>query len=149
MTAHTVHDAPELPEGAKPRVPPIPDADSAAFWSATNEGRLLVQHCNNCGCNQLYGRALCTNCHSDELEWIETAGLGTVYSRTVIRQNPSRAYRHLLPLVVALVDLDEGPRLMTNVVGSEPDDVQIGARVKVRFERVSDEAALPMFELAN
>ncbi len=77
------------------------------------------------------------------------SGLGTVYSRTVIRQNPTRSFRHLLPLVVALVDLDEGPRLMTNVVGSDPDDVAIGARVRVRFEQVSDEAALPLFELVR
>jgi uncharacterized OB-fold protein len=81
------------------------------------------------------------------LEWVDVSGLGTVYSRTVIRQNPTRSFRHLLPLVVALVDLDEGPRLMTNVVGSDPDDVVIGARVRVRFEHASDQAALPLFEL--
>ena len=106
-----------------------------------------MQHCTSCDHRQLYGRSRCTNCHADTLEWIDVSGLGTVYSRTVIRQNPTRTFRHLLPLVVALVDLDEGPRMMTNVVGSDPDDVVIGARVRVRFEQASDDAALPLFEL--
>ncbi|HEY2812013.1 MAG TPA: OB-fold domain-containing protein [Acidimicrobiales bacterium] len=141
------HQPTELPEGAKPRVAPIPDVESAPFWAATLEDRLVVQHCTTCGHHQLYGRSLCTNCHASTLEWINTSGRGAIYSRTVIRQNPSRSFRHLLPLVVALVDLDEGPRLMTNVVGCEPDAVGIGARVRVRFERVSDDAALPLFEL--
>jgi uncharacterized OB-fold protein len=66
----------------------------------------------------------------------------------VIRQNPSRSFRHLIPFVVALVDLEEGPRLMTNIVGCAPEDVTVGAPVTVRFEPVSDAAALPLFELA-
>jgi uncharacterized OB-fold protein len=137
----------ELPEGAKPRPAPIPDAESAPFWSATLENRLLVQRCTACGHAQLYGRALCMNCHASALEWVEACGRGTIYSRTIIRQNPSRSFRHMIPFVVALVDLDEGPRVMTNVVGSDPDAVAIGARVKVLFEPVSDAAALPLFEL--
>jgi uncharacterized OB-fold protein len=138
-----------LPEGAKPRVAPVPDFESAPFWAATLEDELVVQHCTSCGHHQLYGRSRCTNCHAATLEWIPVSGSGTVYSLTVIRQNPSRSFRHLLPLVVALVDLDEGPRLMTNVVGCDPADVAIGARVRVVFEQVSDDAALPLFELVS
>ena len=141
------HQPDELPEGAKPRPAPIPDFESAPFWSASLEDRLVVQHCTSCDHNQLYGRSRCANCHADTLEWIDVSGLGTIYSRTLIRQNPTRSFRHLLPLPVVLVDLDEGPRLMTNVVGCDPDDVVIGARVRVRFEQVSDQAALPLFEL--
>jgi hypothetical protein len=69
-----------------------------------------------------------------------------VYSFTVIRQNFSRSFRHLIPYVVALVDLDEGPRVMTNLVGIDPDDVRIGMRVRVRSEQVSEEASVPLFE---
>jgi uncharacterized OB-fold protein len=83
------------------------------------------------------------------VEWVQASGRGTIYSFTVIRQNFSRSFKHLLPYVVALVDLDEGPRLMTNLVGSEPVDIRIGATVQVRFEPVSDEAALPLFVLAD
>ena len=76
---------------------------------------------------------------------MEAGGRGTVYSYTVIRQNFSRSFRHLIPYVVALVDLEEGPRLMTNIVGCEPADVSVGMPVQVRFERVSDDASLPVF----
>jgi uncharacterized OB-fold protein len=72
-----------------------------------------------------------------------------VYSFTVIRQNFSRSFRDLLPYVVALVDLDEGPRLMTNLVGCDPDDVRIGMPVRVTFESVSDDASIPLFEPAQ
>jgi uncharacterized OB-fold protein len=100
-----------------------------------------------CGHAQLYARAHCLVCRNP-VEWVEATGRGTIYSYTVIRQNPSRSFRHLLPFVVALVDLDEGPRVMSNIVGCALEDVRIGAPVTVRFERVSDAAALPLFELA-
>ena len=132
----------------KPRPAPIPDAESAAFWEASLEGRLLYQRCTKCGHGQLYARPHCLVCRS-AVEWAESAGNGTVYSFTVIRQNPSRSFRHLIPFVVALIDLDEGPRLMTNIVGSPPEDVRIGATVSVRWEPVSDAAALPVFELTR
>jgi uncharacterized OB-fold protein len=130
----------------KPRPAPRPDPESAPYWAASVEGRLVVQKCTSCGHHQLYARAHCLECRSP-IEWVDASGRGTIYSYTVIRQNFSRAFKHLLPYVVALVDLDEGPRLMTNVVGCDPDDVQIGAAVQVRFEPVSEEAALPQFEL--
>jgi len=136
-----------LPENAKPRPAPVPDAESAPFWAATLERTLLVQECSTCGHHQLYGRSLCTNCHAATLRWIEASGRGTIYSRTIIRQNPTRTFKHLIPFVVALIDLDEGPRVMSNVVGTPADDVQIGDRVRVTFQPVSDDAALPLFEL--
>jgi uncharacterized OB-fold protein len=132
----------------KPRPAPLPDPESEPFWAASKDGRLVVQRCTSCGHHQLYARAHCLVCRAD-VDWVDASGYGTVYSRTVIRQNFSRSIAHLLPYVVALVDLDEGPRLMTNVVGSPPDDVAIGARVQVRFEPVSDDASMPMFELAS
>jgi uncharacterized OB-fold protein len=141
MTTAEARPAPE----PKPRPAPIPDPESVPFWEATLSGRLLVQRCPSCGQAQLYARALCLACHGP-VAWEEAAGTGTVYSYTVIRQNPSRSFRHLLPFVVALVDLDEGARVMTNIVGSPPEDVKIGDRVRVKFEPVSDAAALPLFE---
>lgn len=130
----------------RPRPAPVVDPESAPYWSATLEGRLVLQRCSLCGRHQHYPRAHCLSCRGP-LEWVDAAGTGTIYSFTVIRQNPSRAFRHLIPFVVALVDLDEGPRVMTNVVGCPPERVEVGARVRVAFEPVSDEAALPVFEL--
>lgn len=132
----------------RPRPAPRPDPESEPFWAATRRGELLVQRCTACGHCQLYPRAHCLSCRGP-VEWTTSSGRGTVYSYTVIRQNMSRSFRHLLPYVVALVDLDEGARLMTNVVGCEPSDLRVGAPVQVRFEPVSEEAALPCFELVH
>ena len=132
----------------KPRPAPRPDPESEPFWSASLDGRLLVQRCTACGHHQLYARAHCLRCRRS-VEWVDVSGRGTIYSFTVIRQNFSRSFKHLLPYVVALVDLEEGPRLMTNIVDCDPVDVTIGAAVRVHFEPVSDEAALPLFELVQ
>ena len=127
----------------KPRPQPIVDPDAEPFWNAAKEGRLLVQRCGACGKAQLYGRASCTSCHSTDVAWEEASGRGTVHTFTVIRQHFARPFREMVPYVVALVDLDEGARLMSNVTGVDPEDVQIGMTVKVRFEE-----DLPMFEPA-
>ena len=132
----------------KPRPAPVPDIESEPYWKAAHEGRLIVQRCTECGNTQLYPRWRCLRCRG-QVEWVDATGGGTVYSFTVIRQNFSRSFRHLIPYVVALVDLDEGPRLMTNLLGIAPDDVRIGMRVRVRFEPVSEEASVPLFEPAE
>jgi uncharacterized OB-fold protein len=80
------------------------------------------------------------------VEWVEATGRGTVYSFTVIRQNHSRPFRDWIPYVVALVDLEEGPRLMTNLVGCSPEAVRIGLPVRATFEAVSDDAGIVLFE---
>lgn len=139
-----VHEPGPLPEKAKPREAPPIDLEMAPYWAATLEGRLLVQRCVPHGHTQLYARAHCTTCRG-EVQWEEASGFATVYSFTVLRQHHSRSLRHLLPLVIALVDLAEGPRIMTNLVNVEPDAVRVGMRVEVFFERVSDDAALPFF----
>lgn len=135
------------PRPPRPRPAPIADADSAPYMEAALDGRLAVQRCGSCEHCQLYGRALCEVCGAD-VTWVDATGAGTVASWTIIRQNHSRPWREMLPYVVALVDLDEGPRVMTNIVGCEPDAVSIGMRVKVRFERLTDEAAIALFEPA-
>ena len=142
--ARPVHEPPPLPETAKPREGPPVDLEMAPDWAATLEGRLLIQRCVAHGHAQLYGRAHCVTCRR-EVRWEDASGFGTVYSFTVLRQHHSRSLRHLLPLVVALVDLAEGPRIMTNLIGAAPEDVRVGMRVEVYFERVSDHAALPLF----
>ena len=132
----------------KPRPAPVPDSDSAPYWSAAHDGRLVVQRCVVCGARQLYPRDRCLKCRG-AVEWIEASGRGTVYSFTVIRQNYTRPFRDQIPYVVALVDLEEGPRVMTNVVGCDPDDVHIGMPVRATFETVSDEAGIALFEPAT
>jgi hypothetical protein len=79
------------------------------------------------------------------VEWVEASGRGTVYSYTVIRQQYARPFRDWVPYVVALVDLEEGPRVMTNIVGCEPDAVRVGMAVRATFEAVSEEAGIALF----
>jgi uncharacterized protein len=128
----------------KPRPSAIPDPDNAPYLAAALEGRLVVQRCDSCGHHQLYGRALCTSC-GGEVSWVDATGRGSVASFTIIRQNHSRPWREMLPYVVALVDLEEGPRIMSNIVGCDPESVEIGMKVVVRFEHVSEEAAIALF----
>jgi uncharacterized OB-fold protein len=123
---------------------PQPDNVSAPYWKALAEGRLTFQECPACGHRQLYPRALCTACAGTP-EWRDATGRGTVHTYTVIRQNWAKPFRDRLPYVVAMVELDEGPRLMTGIVGCEPDDVRIGMEVEVAVVPVDDDIGLPYF----
>jgi uncharacterized OB-fold protein len=132
----------------KPRPAPIADHDSAPYWSALHEGRLLVQRCQDCDEYQLYPRDRCLACRGP-VSWQEASGRGTIYSFTVIRQNYARPFRDWIPYVVALVDLEEGPRIMSNVVDCDPDAVQVGMPVEAKFEIVSDDAGIALFTPAS
>jgi uncharacterized protein len=92
----------------------------------------------------LYPRDHCIKC-GGTVSWVTASGRGSVYSFTVIRQNYSRPFRDMIPYVVALVDLEEGPRVMTNIVGCDPGHVTIGMAVKATFEQVSEEAGIALF----
>ena len=128
---------------------PLPeiDADSAPFWRGTRERRLLLPHCLACGRPHFPPRVLCPHCHADGIEWKPASGEGTVYTYTVARRAASAAFEDDVPYVVALIDLAEGVRMMSNVVTDDPAKVTIGAPVRVTFERASDEITLPKFEL--
>jgi uncharacterized OB-fold protein len=127
---------------------PIPNEDSKQFWEGCLDNKLLLQKCDSCGHVRFYPRILCTECGSTETTWIESSGRATVYSHTTIRRAPSPAFKADVPYVLALVTLEEGGRMMTNIVGCKPEDVAIDMPVKVKFEKVSDEISVPKFELA-
>ena len=90
---------------------------------------------------------MCPECHSIEIETVELAGTGTVYSYAILHhpRNPAFSY----PVIAALIDLDEGVRVVSNLVGVEPADVRIGAPVRVPFEPTADDMAVPVFEPAG
>ncbi|MFD6057423.1 Zn-ribbon domain-containing OB-fold protein [Rhodococcus wratislaviensis] len=131
------------------RPEPRPTAETAGYWEAAREEHLVVQRCENCGRHQFYPRAFCTACLSENLEWVESAGEGSIYTFTVCRipANPSMADK--VPYAVAVIDLDEGVRLLTNIVDCPIDRIRVGARVEVRFERISPETTLPQFTLTE
>jgi uncharacterized OB-fold protein len=112
--------------------------ETLPFWQAAAEGRFLLKHCRQCGRTHWYPRALCPHCHSSDLEWRESAGRGSVYSFTVVRRAEP-------PYVLGYVHLDEGPKLLTNIVDCDPDSVQIGQRVSVIFRPAPEGRPMPFF----
>ena len=127
---------------------PVVDPESAPYWAALKERRLILKRCRDCGRHHFYPRALCPHCHSDALEWATASGRGSVYSYTVARRPAGPAFKADAPYVVAVVELDEGARMMTNIVTDDVESVRIGQRVAVAFDAVTDEITLPKFRPA-
>ncbi|UVH60558.1 Zn-ribbon domain-containing OB-fold protein [Variovorax paradoxus] len=124
---------------------PVANADSRPYWEAARERRLVIRKCNACGELHFMPRHLCPVCWSDRLEWVDAKGTGSVHSFTVIRRASDPAFAPLVPYAVALIDLDEGPRMMANILGANALAVKIGDRVQVTFEDRGDGAMLPQF----
>ena len=124
---------------------PKPTKISAPFWQACREGVLKIQRCKACATHVYYPAYMCPTCSSLDLDWVVVSGRATVYSRTRIEEPVSAASGTREPLIVALVELDEGPVMMTNIVGPDADGVEIGEAVEVTFQPVSDEISLPVF----
>jgi len=110
---------------------------TAPYWEAAAEGTLLLQRCRPVGHLQHYPRSLCATCWSQELEWEAASGRGTVWTYTVVHMPGHAAWRDEVPYVLAIVELDEGPRLMTNIVGTDTDAVQVGQAVELAAVRDS------------
>lgn len=125
---------------------PVIDDDSRPYWDGAREHRLLIQRCGDCARAVFYPRSVCPHCGGLRLEWFEAAGTGTVHSYTVARRPAGPAFIDDVPLVVALVELDEGVRLLSNV-RARPEEMAIGARVRVWFDDVTPELTLPKFDL--
>jgi uncharacterized protein len=108
-------------------------------------GELRLQRCSRCRSFQFYPRIMCAACLGQTLDWVPASGLGRVRSFTVVRRAISPAYE--APYVVALVELDEGPTLMSHVVDCAPEAVRVGAPVRAAFEAWSETVSLPVFKL--
>ncbi len=117
--------------------------DNGWWWEGVDEGKLLIQRCSSCGALRHPPRPMCGECQSLEWEAVESTGRGTVYSYTVLHHPPIPGYDY--PLPVALIDLEEGTRIVSNVTGCKPEDVHIGMRVECRIEDVDEEMKLPLF----
>lgn len=132
---------------AQPSRPTIePTETSRPFWDAVRQHRLDIQRCESCRQHVFYPRTTCSHCGSFALAWVTAAGTGTVYTYTVARR-PTHPALHA-PSVIAIVELDEGPRLATNIIDCAEADVSIGMRVEVTFED-HQHGALPMFRPAR
>lgn len=116
------------------------DPINVPFWTAAAEHKLVMQYCSSCNNYQFYGRPFCLTCQSDEIEWKPVSGLGQVYTMTCVHMAWSDAFDP--PFTVAIVELDEGPRLVTNIVNGEAN---IGDRVMVTWRERENAPPLPVF----
>ncbi len=134
----------------KPLKHPKPGVDweTRAYWEGCGRHELILQRCRGCGTLQHRPRALCVSCLRDEIEHFPASGRGTVYSFTVTHQNQASGFREALPYVLAYVELEEGVRLLTNIVGCAPEDVRIGLPVEVEYADLEGEIAVPRFHPA-
>ena len=126
-----------------------PDLETQPFWDAAREGRLLIKHCNACDEYHFYPRPFCPKCWSDDVEWFEASGKATLYTWSVVHRNDLPPFGERVPYVAAVVDLEEGPRMMTNVEGCDEDALEIGMPLLVDFRVETDEVTVPVFRPAQ
>jgi uncharacterized OB-fold protein len=129
---------------------PAPGADweTRAYWEGAARGELVLQRCRACGAVQHRPRALCVSCLAGEIEHFVASGRAIVHTFTVTHQNQAPGFREACPYVLAYVDLAEGPRLLTNLVGCEPAAVRVGMAVSVAFAASEGEFPVPVFRPA-
>ena len=116
------------------------------YWESAKEHKLTIQKCADCGAYVFYPKLFCTACNSENLEWIEASGKGKIYSYTVVMTNASSGFQDDVPFVVAIVRLDEGVKMMTNIVDCDPMSLYCEMPVEVTFEKLNDDFTLPKFK---
>jgi uncharacterized OB-fold protein len=132
-----------LKEEGKPI--PAPTLETAPYWEGCRHHQLRIQRCCECHQHQFFPRLYCAKCFSERIEWINASGRAKVLSFTIVRRPVSAAFANDVPYVVALVTLEEGPQMMTNIAGCAPEEVRIGMPVEVIFEDWSETISIPKF----
>ncbi len=115
------------------------------YWNACRQHELLIQRCSECGTHQFYPRIFCTSCSSKAVDWVPASGHGKVLTWTVVRRAVSAAYAADVPYIIALIELQEGPVMMSKVSSCEPESVCSGMAVEVSFEDWSEQVSMPVF----
>lgn len=135
---------------AAPRfdLPTIED-ETRPFWDALREGRLMIARCGACGKVHYYPRPMCPSCWSEDVSLVEVTGRGKLYTWSTVYVNDLPPFNTKVPYVAAQVDLEEGVRLTTMVVDAAPQDLEIGMKLQVVFEAISDDVTIPVFAPAR
>ena len=127
---------------------PIVNEETKPYWEHCKKHELRMQKCTACGYTRFPISMVCPRCHSVEAEWTKLSGKGKVYSYIIYRQAYHPAYKDEIPYVVAIIQLDEGPRMESNIIGCNVEDVKIDMPVEVHFDDVTAEVSLPKFRPA-
>ena len=136
-----------MPEYKKPL--PHPTVPSQPFWDAAKRHELQIQRCGSCGAHIFYPREVCPACLSSDLSWIRASGKGRLYSYTIAQAPTHPAFAEDVTYIVAIVELEEGPRITTNIVGCEPGAVKIGMPVEATYDDVTQDMTLVKFRLVG
>jgi len=123
---------------------PTVTPENEKYWTASAEGKLLLQRCDNCAVVIWYPRGLCPDCKSTDISWFEASGQGEIYTWTVSRRGDG-PWKAVAPYVIAYVQLDEGPRVMTNIVEADVDSLAIGQRVTAVWDDTGEGNAILRF----
>lgn len=127
---------------------PFATLDTKPFWNGCLEDRLMLQRCTGCGAFRHPPSPICPHCLADLHEWIAASGRGTVYTFTIVRE-ARRGWEQLVPYVLAVIELAEGPHLLSNIVNIAPEAIVIGLPVEVTFAALDGSTKLPLFQPAR
>jgi len=128
---------------------PVPDLDTQPFWDGCEQERFLVPTCGSCGARRWPPGPMCPVCRSTATEWLESSGRGSVYSFLVVHHPVNPVLLDQVPYVVAMIELEEGIRVVGNVEDCDPDSVHTGMQVEVVFERHEEGMLIPNFRAAS
>jgi uncharacterized protein len=128
---------------------PLADEHSAAYWEAARSGRLLIQRCARCGAHQFYPRRHCSACLAPDPDWVEASGRGQLHTFSVVRRSSNPEFAGDCPYVFAIVELEEGVRLATRVVGVEEERLRCDMPLRLAWAAAGDGQPLPVFEAAE
>ena len=129
-----------------PGLPPLTDQFSQGYWNAAREGTLLIQLCRRCGRYQFYPRGHCVHCFAPDPEWTPATGRGRLHTFTIIQRTPNAEFAADCPYVLAIIELDEGPRMTARIVG-KADDITCDQQVHAVFTPAGSAGVLPNFAL--
>ena len=129
---------------------PVPQPESDHYWEQAVSGKLVIQKCSDCDEAQFYPRIMCTVCGSRSLEWMESTGRATLFTFAIVHAAPHPVFSEDLPYITAIVELEEGVKMPSQIIGIEPEPerLRIGMALQVAFEQVTDEISLPKFRPA-
>ena len=124
---------------------PQPDLETQAFWDGARDGRLCIKRCRACSKSHFYPRPFCPHCWSEDVGWVDASGRATLYTWSIVRRNDLPPFPERVPYVAAVVDLVEGPRMMTNIVECDFDALEEGMELEAVFHPISDEFTIVQF----
>lgn len=128
---------------------PVADRDTVPFWEALKRHEFVLRKCQECGQFHHPPRRYCPTCWSENVEWATASGNGTLYTYTIARREAHPRFKDAVPYVIAVIELAEGPRFLSNLVDSDIESLQIGLPVQIVYDDVTPEATLPKFKVSS